>query len=261
MRIHRLNDHVSVLADHMEVPGLGHLPVNAFVLHAAEPVVIDTGLGLPDRDFVRSLAAAVDPATVAWIWLTHPDRDHTGGLFDLLAAAPDARVVTTFGGVGIMSTERPLPMDRLYLLNPGQTLEVGDRTLTAVRPPLFDNPVTVGVFDDRSRTYFSSDCFGGPMPTAAIATCDSVADLATANLRASQLLWAAFDSPWVHMVDREAFADSLTALRDLDPSLVLSTHLPPVAGRLDELLHTLAAAPDAEPFVGPDQAKLERMLA
>ena len=30
--------------------------------------------------------------------------------------------------------EQPIPMDRLYLLNPGQTLDVGDRTLTAFRP-------------------------------------------------------------------------------------------------------------------------------
>jgi glyoxylase-like metal-dependent hydrolase (beta-lactamase superfamily II) len=46
------------------------------------------GLGLPDRDLVRALASVIDPADVRWIWLTHPDRDYTGGLFDLLDAAP-----------------------------------------------------------------------------------------------------------------------------------------------------------------------------
>jgi flavorubredoxin len=53
------------------------------------------------------LSGTIDPADVRWIWLTHPDRDHTGGLYDLLEAAPQARVVTTFLGVGILSTERP----------------------------------------------------------------------------------------------------------------------------------------------------------
>jgi hypothetical protein len=129
---------VSVVSDYLEVPGLGFLPVNAFVVHGAQPVVVDTGLGLPDRDFVAALAEVIDPADVRWIWLTHPDRDHTGGLFALLDAAPKARVVTTFLGVGIMSCERPLPMDRVYLLNPGQSLDVGDRRLTGFRPPLFD---------------------------------------------------------------------------------------------------------------------------
>ncbi len=170
MHTYRIGSDVTVLNDHMEIPGLGYLPVNAFVLHAREPVVIDTGLGLPDRHFVQDLGAVMDPADVRWIWLTHPDRDHTGGLFDLLEAAPNARVITTFLGVGIMSTERPLPLDRVYLLNPGQQLDVGDRTLHAFRPPLFDSPATVGFYDDRSRVCFSSDCFGAPLPSAELAT-------------------------------------------------------------------------------------------
>src|SRR6185312_11873119 len=118
----------------------------------------------------RTLGEAIDPADVRWIWLTHPDRDHTGGIFALLEAAPNARVVTTFSGVGIMSTESPLPMDRVYLLNPGQTLDVGDRTLTGFRPPLFDNPATVGFFESKSGIFFSSDCFGAPMSSADLAS-------------------------------------------------------------------------------------------
>src|SRR3954471_22066237 len=144
IRTFRPHPDVTVLHDQAEIPGLGVLPVNAFVLHAEQPVVVDTGLGLPDRDFVAELAAVIDPADVRWIWLTHPDRDHTGGLFDLLMAAPRARVVTTFLGMGILSTERPLPLDRVLLLNPGQSMSAGDRELRAFRPPLFDNPATVG---------------------------------------------------------------------------------------------------------------------
>jgi hypothetical protein len=64
---------VSVLNDYLEVPGLGFLPVNAFVLHATEPVVIDTGLGLPNRGFLDQLATVLDPADARWIWLTRPD--------------------------------------------------------------------------------------------------------------------------------------------------------------------------------------------
>ncbi|HZZ53312.1 MAG TPA: MBL fold metallo-hydrolase [Trebonia sp.] len=164
MRFYRTRPDVTVLNDYIEVPGIGFLPVNAFVIHAAQPVVVDTGLGLPDRDFVASLAEVIDPADVRWIWLTHPDRDHTGGLFALLEAAPRARVVTTFAAVGMMSAEHPLPLNRIYLLNPGQTLDAGDRRLTGFRPPLFDNPATVGVLDTSTGACFSSDCFGAPYP-------------------------------------------------------------------------------------------------
>src|SRR5919201_4716442 len=260
MHIFRPHQDVTVLNDHLEVPGLGFLPINAFVLHAAEPVVVDTGVGLPDRDFVASLAQVIDPSDVRWIWLTHPDRDHTGGLHALLEAAPQARVVTTFIGVGIMSTERPLPLDRIYLLNPGQTLTVGDHRLTGFRPPLFDNPATVGILDTRTGVCLSSDCFGAPVPTADLAQAESIAAMPADDLRAAQLLWATVDSPWVHSVDSRKLADAFQLLRAVDPSWIFSSHLPPARGQRTTLLGNVLDAPNADAFVGPDQAALEAML-
>ncbi|MGW8887049.1 MBL fold metallo-hydrolase [Streptomyces sp. NPDC055749] len=261
MHVHRIRPDVSVISDSLEVPGIGHIPANAFVLHSAQPVVIDTGLGLPDRNFLETLSTVIDPADVRWIWLTHPDRDHTGGIFDLLAAAPEARLVTTFLAVGIMSCERPLPMDRLHLLNPGQSLDVGDRTLTGFRPPLFDNPATVGFFDDLTGVCFSSDCFGGPLPSADLAEGPDVGAVGTEDLRAAQLLWATVDSPWVQNVDERRFLGTFELLRDRKPELVLSTHLPPAPGITGRMIDTLGSAAGSAPFVGPDQTALEQMLA
>ena len=261
MHTFRINEHVSVLNDQLAIPGIGFLPINAFVLHAQEPVVVDTGLSLPDRDFVGALSAVIDPATVRWIFLTHPDRDHTGGLFDLLDAAPNARLVTTFVGVGVMSTDRPVPLDRVYLLNPGQKLDVGDRTLHAFRPPLFDNPATVGFLDEKSKICFTSDCFGAPMPSAALAGSVNSREVPAADLRAAQLLWATVDSPWVHNVDSARYLKTVRAMQELDADVVLSTHLPPAIGLGTQLFDMLAAAPGADPFVGPDQEALRHMLA
>ena len=261
MEIHRIGGDVSVLNDQAEVPGVGFLPVNAFVLHGTEPVVVDTGLSLPGRGFMDALGSVLDPGDVRWIWLTHPDRDHTGSLFDLLEAAPHARVITTFLGVGIMSTERPLPLDRVYLLNPGESLNVGDRTLTAFRPPLFDSPATVGFFDHHSRTLFSSDCFGAPLASSELAGSNDVGDIPRDELRAGQLLWATVDSPWVHTTDADRYLGTVQPIRAMDPAVILSTHLPPAVGQTTQFLDMLAAAPDADPFVGPDQYALEQLLA
>jgi hypothetical protein len=259
MHIHRIGD-VTVLNDSSEIPGLGFLPINAYVLHAQQPMVIDTGLSTADKDFVSALAEVLDPADVQWLWITHPDRDHTGGLWKLLQAAPQARLVTTFLGLGIMDCEWDIPLDRVFLLNPGQALDIGDRRLQCFRPPLFDNPSTTGFLDDRSGALFSSDCFGAPMPSEELATSADVREVGN-QLRDFQLLWASVDSPWVHQVDPARFRATVDPIRAMGASVVFSSHLPPVAQPDNQLFETVLLAPQTTPFVGPDQEALEALLA
>lgn len=175
--------------------------------------------------------------------------------------APQARVVTNFIGLGILATERPLPLDRVYLLNPGQKLNVGDRTLHAFRPPLYDSPATVGFYDDRSRACFTSDCFGATLPSADLAGASEIGDVPHDVLRAGQLMWATVDSPWVHTIDPAGYLGTIEPLRAMDPEVIFSAHLPPAEGRGADFFEMLTQAPGADPYVGPDQRALEAMLA
>ena len=237
---------IDVLTSAFPIPGLGLVPINAFVLHGSEPILVDTGAVVDSEDFMSALRSIIDPATLKWIWLTHTDFDHIGTLHQLLAEHPQLRVITTFLGVGIMSLSAPLPMDRVYLLNPGQKITIGDRTLTAAKPPVFDNPCTTGFFDDKTGAFFSSDCFGALVQ----AVPDSDADLSDQDLRTGQSLWATIDSPWLHNVDRAAFATELDTIRTMDPAMVLSSHLPAAPRSTKErLLATLAEVPSTQRFV------------
>lgn len=256
--VYRATPEIDVLTSEFPVPGFGLIPVNAFVLHGEEPVLVDTGAVVESDAFMTALQSAIDPADLKWIWLTHTDFDHIGCLGRLLADNPQLRVITTFLGVGIMTTSWPLPMDRVNLVNPGQKIQVGDRTLVAVKPPVFDNPSTTGFLDEKTGAFFSSDCFGALLQ----AVPERAEDLTEEELREGQIFWACVDSPWLHKVDPAKLAKDLNAIRDLDPTMVLSSHLPAATGKmLPQLLSSLEAVPTAPPFVGPDQAALEQMLA
>jgi flavorubredoxin len=148
-------------------------------------------------------------------------------------------------------------MDRVNFVNPGEKITLGDRTLTGVKPPAFDNPSTTGFYDDRSGAFFSSDCFGALLSNVP----QNAADLSDEDLREGQVFWATVDSPWLHKVDEGAFAKELNVIREMEPKMVLSSHLPAARGDMTErLLASLAAAPNAQPFSAPDQAALEQML-
>jgi hypothetical protein len=261
MHVSRPAPDVTTLSDSAEIPGIGFLPVNAFVVHAAQPMLIDTGLPTSSAELLDALWSEVDPADLRWVYLTHPDRDHTGSLMQVLEAAPQARLVTTFVGLGVLGIDFPITPDRVYLLNPGQALDLGDRSMTCFRPPVFDSPATTGIQDSVTGTMFSSDCFGAPMPSAEAVRAEDVRDLVGDDLLAAQHLWVTVDSPWVAGVDRSRFTASLQPLRAMDPPVVLSTHLPPARQAMPQLLEMLSSAPDADPFVGPDQAALEQLLA
>jgi flavorubredoxin len=249
---------VDVLTSIVSIPGIGSIPINAFVLHGPSPVLVDTGSIVDSDEFMTALRSVIDPSDLQWIWLTHTDFDHIGSLHRLLVENPRVRVITSFLGVGIMGLFNPLPMDRVFLINPGQTITIADRTLTAVKPPTYDNPVTTGFHDDKSGAFFSADCFGavlGDVPPSA-------ADISDDALRQGQVFWATADSSWLHKVDVALFAKELNAIRDMDPTMIFSAHLPAAPGRMTEqLLASLEAAPTAQPFVGPDQAALEQMLS
>ena len=248
---------IDVLQSTATIAGFGSIAINAFVLHGSEPLLVDTGAVVDADDFMTALRSVIDPADLAWIWLTHTDFDHIGALHRLLAENPRLRVITTFFGMGIMGLAAPLPIAQVCLVNPGETITLGDRTLTAIKPPLFDNAVTTGFHDQRSRALFTADCFGALLP----AVPHDAADLSDDELRRGQIHWATIDSPWLHNVDRARYAQELRRIREIDPSIVLSAHLPPAGGAMTErLLGALEAAPSAQPFTGPDQATLRQLL-
>ena len=244
------------LISYIPLPGLGQLPVNAFMIDAQEPVLIDTGMAAVRDDFMKELRATTNLEALRWIWITHADADHLGNLDAILNEAPNARVVTTYMGMGKMGLTG-LPTDKMYLLNPGQSLNIGDRKLRAIKPPTFDAPETTGLFDEKTKTLFSADCFGALLDNPV----ENANDINQETLREGSITWASIDAPWLGKINTDIFANTLSEIENLNANTILSSHLPVAKGMNKTLLGLLAEAQHAPEFVGPDQAALEKMMA
>lgn len=244
------------LSSFVPVGDLGMLAVNAFVVHAAEPVLVDTGASALREPFLAALNDAIDPADLRYIWLSHMDADHLGNLNAVLELAPRAKVITNFLGMAKMMLQ-DRDVSRVQLIAPGDEIDLGDRTLVPLKPPYYDAPETTGFFDTRTRVLFSADAFGALLPAPET----EAAAIDRETLREGMLKWSAVDAPWLSTADPRVFGGLLRNIERLDPSAIISGHLPVASGVTGQLTGTLNEALTAGVFDVPDHDTFERLIA
>ena len=123
-------------------PGEGQAPVsvalNAMVIRSAEPVVVDTGVAEGREQYFEDLFSIVEPEDVRWVYISHDDIDNTGNLNELMALCPNATAIVNWFMVERMGEALAVPPTRQRWIGDGEAFDAGDRTLYAVRPPIYD---------------------------------------------------------------------------------------------------------------------------
>lgn len=244
-----------------QLGGEGLLPdlvmLNSLVIRGDEPVIVDTGSSVTSGEWLERTFELVDPADVRWIYLSHDDIDHTGSLNEVLDRAPNATLVTNWFSVERMSSDGMLPLHRLRILNPGESFQAGDRTLTAVVPPAFDSPTTRGLFDSSTGVYWAADAFAATVSHEV----DEAADLDPGYLRNTFLHLHRLLSPWHQWLDPVRYAGLVGSVRSLGARVAVGAHGPVFSGQqLDEALRMFEELPHLEPATLTSQADLDMLL-
>src|SRR5580765_1629531 len=121
--------------------GEGHAPVlvplNAMVIRSAEPVVVDTGMAENRDQFLADVFSLVEPEDIRWVFISHDDVDHTGNLNALMEAAPNATAVVNWFMQERMGASLAVSPMRQRWVADGERIDIGDRVLITVRPPIY----------------------------------------------------------------------------------------------------------------------------
>lgn len=231
--------------------------LNSMVITGAEPVIVDTGNELSRYDWMEAAFSLVDPADVRWIFLSHDDHDHIGNLPAVLDACPQATLVTNWFTVERTVRAMTLPLDRMRWVNPGESFDAGDRTLVAVRPPIFDSPTTRGLYDSKTGVYWAVDSFASLLPGHVTETDEVPEEL----WQESFTFFAQMVSPWVSMTDPAQFIATVDEIARLRPTAVAGGHMARLQGkRLEVAMDLLRALPTAPVAPLPGQADLDALL-
>jgi flavorubredoxin len=234
-----------------------YLPVNSMVIRGRQPVIVDTGAPVHRAQWLEKVFSVVEPEDVRWIFLSHDDGDHTGGLLDVLERCPNATLVTNFFSVERLALEKPaLSLERMRWIEPGGSFDASDRVLQLFRPPIFDGPTTRGLFDPTTAAMWIVDSFACLTPGSLDAE-----DLSPDQLAQMSAMNSAV-SPWHAWLDRAAYGRHVDAVETLGARTVASAHGPVLRGELlDDAFDRVRGLAGAPIIPTPGQELLDMLIA
>jgi flavorubredoxin len=235
------------------------LGMNSMVIRGEQPVVVDTGTPLHRKPWFDKVLSLVEPEDVRWVFISHDDGDHVGNLHELLEMCPNATLIANFFSTERMSVEHhPFPMHRMRWLGPGESLDIGDRRLHLVVPPIFDGPATRALYDDRTKVLWSVDSFAAMTPGAVFDVADIPADMYDESFA----LLNSLISPWHQWLDVARYRKHCDNVQALAPVATASAHGPVLRGAAIadafERVRVMAGAPIVQP---PGQPLLDEIVA
>lgn len=202
--------------------------LNSMLIRAREPVLVDTGMVIHREQWFEDVFSLVEPGEVRWIFVTHDDCDHTGNLLEALERCPNAALVTNRASSWRTAASFGIPQQRIRTVAEGESFTLGDRGMIAQRPPVFDSPYTLGLFDTATRVYYASDAFCTPMPVDPLDRVDEMPEkewaAGMAKYHQNSLC------PWISLVDPARFAAVVDRLAALGIGAIAGAHTPAITG-------------------------------
>jgi len=247
---------------HQIQPALGQplfVYLNSMVIRGKEPVIVDTGTPANREQWLMDAFSLVEPEDVRWVFLSHDDVDHSGNLDEVMSACTNAQLVCNWAMVERHSNCFDFPLERCRWVMHEESFDVGDRSLHALRPPLYDSPTTRGIFDSKTGVYWSVDTFATPLPEphAGIAELDPE----FWNFGMTLFAYGAL-CPWLSLLDSEKFSRYVDGIQSLDIKTIAGCHTPVIEGpHIAQAFDHVRQLPSVEPPPLPDQSVLDQIIA
>ena len=193
------------------------------------------------------------------MFLSHDDVDHSGNLEQVMTACPNAQLVCNWAMVERHTNCFNFPLERCRWIMHDESFSIGDRTLHAVRPPVFDSPTTRGLFDPTTGVYWAVDTFATPLPDPSMGIADLDPDFWQFGLT---LFAFGAVSPWLAMLDHDKYGRFVDTVQGLDITTIAACHTPVIEGPFIEMAFDhVREFPSVVPPPLPDQSILDEIIA
>ena len=155
-----VNDHdIDLFEGQYAVPA--GMAYNSYVIRDEKIAVMDTVDAHFGEQWLANLRDALDGRAPDYLVVQHMEPDHSANIAAFAQAYPDATIVASAKAFAMMKNFFGTDYaDRRTVVGDGNTLPLGEHTLTFVTAPMVHWPEVIVTYDSRDKVLFSADGFG-----------------------------------------------------------------------------------------------------
>lgn len=133
---------------------------NSYLILDEKRAIVDLAKSIKADEYFSQIYELADLATIDYLVINHMEPDHTGLLQIFRKLAPQAEILGSAKTRDMLSGFYSLS-NRVRVVNDGDTLSLGARSLKFFSTPFIHWPETIMTYDMQDRILFSCDGFGG----------------------------------------------------------------------------------------------------
>jgi flavorubredoxin len=187
---------------------------NAYLVRGSEGTVLIDSTDPELRDELMEQLADVE--RIDYVVSQHSEQDHSGTIPDLLARYPQAKLLCSKKAEDLLTHHLRVSADRVRVVEDGESISLGDKTLTFVYTPWVHWPETMCTYVPEDRCLFSCDFFGSHLATTDLFVTDQ-----SRVYEAAKRYYAEIMMPF-----RTAITRNLEKLGALDVAMIAPSHGP-----------------------------------
>ena len=133
---------------------------NSYLVNDDLRVIIDLAKSLKGDEYLSQIDEITSVHKIDYIVINHMEPDHSGLLRTFRRLSPDVKIL------GSAKTKQMLEgfyniSRNVEVVNDGDTLKLGKHTLRFYSTPFLHWPETIMTYEEKTKTLFSCDAFGG----------------------------------------------------------------------------------------------------
>ena len=155
-----VNDHqVDLFEGQYDVPN--GMAYNSYVIMDEKIAVMDTVDARFSHLWLDNLQNALCGKNPDYLIVQHMEPDHSANIYNFVKTYPNAKIVSSAKAFAMMKNFFGTDFaEKQVIVGEGDTLSLGNRTLTFVTAPMVHWPEVIVTYDDKDRVLFSADGFG-----------------------------------------------------------------------------------------------------